>query len=184
MTSPHEFVPPGPLNSNSSSYTNNTPDIAVQLPNFDAMPRHLSIEARETIKALLLEGEKDHVDIADEAGVFIQTVKNYSSNLLNFGDVLPSKVTRTGRPSLFTKEMRKVSLLHACHCFQVAQYEKADLKTLHAFIEEKPFSFRFEMVDFIAEEYDIDVSETTMSRILEKEQISCKKISHFEFRVY
>jgi len=41
---------------------------------------------------------------------------------------------------------------------------------------EKPFSFRFEMVDFIAEEFDIDVSENTISRFLQNERISRKKV--------
>ena len=41
---------------------------------------------------------------------------------------------------------------------------------------EKPFSFRFEMVDFIAEELDIDVSENTISRFLQNERISRKKV--------
>jgi transposase len=46
---------------------------------------------------------------------------------------------------------------------------------LKAFITEKPFSFRFEMVDFIAEEFDVDVSENTISRFLQNELISRKK---------
>jgi hypothetical protein len=76
------------------------------------MPQHLSLEVRETIRTLLLEGEKDQVDIADEAGVSIQTIKNYSSNLRNFGDILPPKVTRAGRRSIVTQDMTEVCPFH------------------------------------------------------------------------
>jgi hypothetical protein len=41
---------------------------------------------------------------------------------------------------------------------------------------EKTFSFRSEMVDFIAEGFDVDVSENTISRFLQKEWISRKKV--------
>jgi hypothetical protein len=33
------------------------------------------------------------------------------------------------------------------------------------------------MIDFLAEEYDINVSEDTISRVLRKENISRKKVS-------
>ena len=49
--------------------------------------------------------------IADELGVSLQTVKNYSSNLKHFGDILPPKIRPTGRPPLLTKEMEDVRLL-------------------------------------------------------------------------
>jgi len=47
---------------------------------------------------------------------------------------------------------------------------------LRAFIEESPHVYRDEMVDFIAEEFDIDVSVITISRTLQKEKISRKKV--------
>ena len=72
------------------------------------MPSRLSKEVQETIRTLLLEGEKDHVDIAEEAGVSIQTVKNYSSNLRNFGDLLPPTCAKIGRRSLLTVGMTEV----------------------------------------------------------------------------
>ena len=86
------------------------------------MPQHLSLEVRETIRTLLLEGEKDHVDIADEAGVSIQTIKNYSSNLHNFGDILRPKVTGIGRRSILTQGMTEVCPLHDPFCSQVSRY--------------------------------------------------------------
>ena len=49
-------------------------------------------------------------------------------------------------------------------------------QSLRGFIEENPFSYRFEMVDFLAEEYDVNVSVDTISRILKKESISRKKV--------
>ena len=48
-------------------------------------------------------------------------------------------------------------------------------------IIKKPFVFRFEMVEFIAEEFDIDVSLNTISRFLQKEQISRKKVHLKDF---
>lgn len=47
---------------------------------------------------------------------------------------------------------------------------------MKAFIEEQPHVYRDEMIDFIAEEYDVDVSLVTISRILQKERISRKKV--------
>jgi hypothetical protein len=49
--------------------------------------------------------------IADELGVSLQTVKNYSSNLRNFGDILPPKVRPTGCRPLLKKEMGDVCVL-------------------------------------------------------------------------
>ena len=72
------------------------------------MPQHLKQEKRDAAKTLLLEGEKDHAAIADELRVSIQTIKNYSTNLKKFGDVLPPKVVRQGRPTIVTKEMTEV----------------------------------------------------------------------------
>ena len=51
------------------------------------------------------------------------------------------------------------------------------LKDLRIFIDEKPFSYRFEMVDYLAEEYDVNISEDTISRVLAREKISRKKVS-------
>jgi hypothetical protein len=69
------------------------------------MPKALGQEVRAAIKAHLLEGKLDHLQIADEVGASLQTVKNYSSNLRNFGDVLPSRTSRIGRTPVLTKEM-------------------------------------------------------------------------------
>ena len=48
---------------------------------------------------------------------------------------------------------------------------------MRAFIEEDPHVYRDEMVDFIGEEFDVDVSLMTMSRTLAAEKISRKKVS-------
>jgi hypothetical protein len=48
---------------------------------------------------------------------------------------------------------------------------------LKAFIEEDPHVYRDEMVDYLAKEFDVDVSVTTISRTLQKEGISQKKVS-------
>ena len=52
-------------------------------------------------------------------------------------------------------------------------------QALKAFIEAKPSVYRKNMVDFIAIEFDEDVSLVTMSRTLQKEKISRKKVSLF-----
>lgn len=49
-------------------------------------------------------------------------------------------------------------------------------QALKAFIEAKPSVYRKDMVDFIAIEFDADVSLVTMSRTLQKEKISRKKV--------
>ena len=74
------------------------------------MPTALSAEVREAIKMRLLQGKLDHIDIADETGASIQTVKNYSTNLQKFSDVLPPKTSRRGRPPLLTRTMIEVRI--------------------------------------------------------------------------
>jgi transposase len=69
------------------------------------MPRPLQQEIRDGIKLRLTEGGMSHLAIADEAGVSLQTVKNYSSNLATYGSILPPSVSRRGRPPLLTREM-------------------------------------------------------------------------------
>ena len=46
-------------------------------------------------------------------------------------------------------------------------------------IEEEPHIYHEEIVDFIAEEFDIDVSFATISRMLTKEKISHKKVRFY-----
>lgn len=48
--------------------------------------------------------------IAEELEVSMQTVKNYSSNMNNFGKVLPPKTWPQGCPSALNKEMCTVSV--------------------------------------------------------------------------
>ena len=55
---------------------------------------------------------------------------------------------------------------------------------MRAFIEESPHVYREEMVDFIAEEFDIDVSVITISRTLQKERISRKKVFLLPFSIF
>ena len=49
-------------------------------------------------------------------------------------------------------------------------------QALKIFIKEQPFSYVFEICDFIAEEYDIDISEESIRRMLKEESISRKKV--------
>ena len=86
------------------------------------MPKHLSAATRESIQTLLLEGEKDFLAIADELDASLQTVKNYSSNLKNFGDVLPPRLRPLGRPSLLTKEIGDVSVWQSCKGYRVVNH--------------------------------------------------------------
>ena len=67
------------------------------------MPKHLAPEVREAIKLRLVEGKLDHLSIADDAGVSLQSVKNYSANLTKYGSLLPPSVTRHGRKPLLNK---------------------------------------------------------------------------------
>jgi predicted ArsR family transcriptional regulator len=85
------------------------------------MPRHLTSAARETIRTLLLKGERDHLAIADEIEVSLQTVKNYSFNLKNHGDILSSKVTRIGRPPILNPAMIQV-----CDCLHLISFFPAN----------------------------------------------------------
>jgi|SRR5271155_2633899 len=129
---------------------------------------------REAIKQRLDENTP-HISIAEEMSVSIQTVKNYSTTLKQHDVVLLPSVSRRGRPPRMTREMLDV-------LFSKAQSERFldmianDVQALRTFIEESPHVYREEMVDFIAEEFDIDVSVVTISRTLQKERISRKKV--------
>jgi len=50
------------------------------------------------------------------------------------------------------------------------------LKGLHEFLKEKPFAYLDEMVAFICDEYNVQVHESTMCRILKRAKISRKKV--------
>jgi transposase len=64
---------------------------------------------RDAIKARLEEG-RPHLEIAEEINVSIQTVKDYSSNLRMFGEVLLPSVGRRGRKPILTHEMVEVRI--------------------------------------------------------------------------
>jgi len=84
------------------------------------MPSHLSIAVKESIRALLLEGKKDQVTltIVDKVGTSIQTVKNYSANLKNFGDIECPRIRPHGHRPLLTCEMGDMSSFHKLRILQ------------------------------------------------------------------
>jgi len=50
------------------------------------------------------------------------------------------------------------------------------LKALVALLEDFPYTYRDEMVDFLAEEFDVSVSLDTISRALKAANLSRKKV--------
>jgi transposase len=76
------------------------------------MPKPLPESKREAIKVRLEEGVS-HFAISEEMCVSIQTVKNYSSNLKSFGDVVLPSNSRQGRPPIMTRKMVEVRISKA-----------------------------------------------------------------------
>jgi hypothetical protein len=72
------------------------------------MPKLLPQEVRDAIKTHLLDGKLNHLQIADEVGASLQSVKKYSANLRVFKDILPPRMSAIGRKPLLTKEMVNV----------------------------------------------------------------------------
>jgi len=73
------------------------------------MPKPLPESKREAIKARLEEGVP-HFAISEEMCVSLQTVKNYSSNLWSFGDVVLPSNSRQGHPPTMTRKMVEVRI--------------------------------------------------------------------------
>ena len=90
----------------------------------------LSIDKRKAIKIHLLEMQRqnkeddsdidesniatpklDHMTIADELSLLIQTVKNYSANLKRFSSILPPAIVKKGRPCSLTRAIIDVSYI-------------------------------------------------------------------------
>ena len=76
------------------------------------MVKPLPESKREAIKVRLEEGVS-HFAISEEMCVSLQTVKNYSSNLKSFGDVILPSNSRQGRPPIMTWKMVEVRISKA-----------------------------------------------------------------------
>jgi predicted transcriptional regulator len=66
---------------------------------------------KRQLAQLLIESHLDSKTVAGEVGCSLRTVYNYKSNMKICKQPLLPSISRIGRPSSFTQEMRDVCLL-------------------------------------------------------------------------
>ena len=57
------------------------------------------------------------------------------------------------------------------------------MKALQVLIQEEPHIYRDEIIDFIYYEFGVEVSLATMSRTLQRERMSCKKVNFWPLSI-
>jgi transposase len=121
-----------------------------------AMGAPVTPEARRAIQ-LELECGTRYKQIAVQHRISVRQVERMARNLRLFGAVWvdPKTYRKLGRP-------REIS----------AEQEDG----LISFILENKAAHQFEMVQFLQEEYDVVVSQPTVSRYLKKLRLTCKKL--------
>lgn len=93
-------------------------------------------------------------DIAREVNCHKRTVQKIQENMLLYGSLFIPHRRKMGRP-------RRTTL--------------GQEQSLIRFIEQQPWASQPEMVRFLWEEWQLPVHQSTISRILKKHRISCKK---------
>ena len=118
------------------------------------MPPNYCESVRNSVKTCLAAGVKP-IEIASKLRVSHQWVYKLQERLDAFGTVSPPHPSVQGRP-------RKIH--------QAAREGVADL------LEQNNTVYQDEIVDFLAEEYGITISQSTVSRLLKQLQITHKKV--------
>jgi transposase len=109
--------------------------------------------------ALLVRAGASPAEIANTFHCHLSTAYNYRQNHRAFRDSLPGPVSVQGRPRKMTREM-----------------QEGLVDWLLENAEDTQLSYREEMRHFIEEEYGIQVSVSTIGRMLKEAKISYKKV--------
>ncbi|KJZ70589.1 hypothetical protein HIM_10018 [Hirsutella minnesotensis 3608] len=117
------------------------------------MPARLDESQHKQIKALILEG-RSNVDIAKTVSCSERTIRRLRPKLIRFGTT-KTPTHHTGRPRMLTPLM---------------------LQTLQNKLLQQPDMFRDEMIAYLAELFDVEVSKSTISRTLQAAGITRKTI--------
>jgi len=143
------------------------------------MPRPLTETQKATAASMLLRGERQQV-IAEAVPCHIQQVKRMKKNMETWGTVIAPKLGPQGRPRILNQKNVDVS---SNSLFDMCSFRLTLAQDLREFLSKKPFAYRDEMQSFLFDEYDIQVSLTTLSRELKNARISRKKVFSIIFTI-
>src|SRR5579859_2600508 len=127
------------------------------------MPPALQPFQRNLIEALLELGNIPHKEIAHEVGCTVVTVARYKRKIRVHGSTDPVKLTTRGRPRLVDEEIMVAG-------------DWVNGQHLVEYLKAKPFAYCDEMQAFLSEEHGLDLSESTMTRVLERMKYTRKAV--------
>jgi hypothetical protein len=135
------------------------------------VPTHgLPPSKRQLIMTLL--GDKKHPkDIATEAGCSEATVYTYRTNMLHFNEPMAPSISRMGRPKILTEEMMEVQPF----AMEMSMDTDGNRTSLE-FASERTSVYLDEIVWFLWGEYEVVVSESTVSRVFTKRRWAKKVV--------
>jgi transposase len=113
-------------------------------------------ETNERVELLLKCGVPPK-EISETTGLSISQIYRKKGKLKAFGTVNPAPLSVRGRPRLLTRE-----------------HEEA----IEDFMDEYPQAYLDEVIAFLWDEFDIEVSHNTVDRVLHRIQLTYKKAEH------
>jgi transposase len=125
----------------------------ISLPTFNMAPR-LSAFQRNLIASMIESGRFSNNEIADTAGTTDRSIRTIRRNIRVFGQA-SAPANNPGRPATLRIEM---------------------VETLIGYLHDKPNLSLQEMVWFIWDQFQVDISKSTISRALDKAGWSKKKV--------
>jgi hypothetical protein len=134
------------------------------------MPPKLSQVQQDTAETLLRAGTP-HAIIANTINCSVAKVKKMSQNINNFDQLYRPRIRVLGRPRVITDEMAQVSFSSTYSMFTFFTHKQA----VREFLAERPDSYRSDIIDFLFDDFNVDVSLDSVSRMLKRERISRKK---------
>jgi hypothetical protein len=131
----------------------------------DSMPSALPHFQRNLIEALL-ELNIPHKEIEHEVGCTVVMVAQYKQKIRIHGSTDPVKLATRGRLRIVDEEIMVVCPFGDwINCQHLVEYLKA-----------KPFAYRDEMQAFLSKEHGLDLSESTMTCVLEQMKYTRKVV--------
>ena len=136
------------------------------------MPPKLS-QAQQDIAKHLLRHNTLHITVANTIKCSVAKVRQMSSNLLKFGMLYKPKSRPRGRPRAITPAAVQVCL----HSTVFVVKKKLILKGVREYLAGYPDAYRRDIVDFLWDDFDILVEVDYVSKMLQRERISRKKVT-------
>ena len=122
------------------------------------MPPPLSIEQKDRISKALREGKRPE-SIGKAEGVSDRVVRKIRTNWKTWGSHTAPALTQRGRPRLVTAAMEA---------------------GLRAFLEEKPWAYQDEIVEYLFDRWGVLVGRSTVSHTLQRMNINRPEVHEFQ----